>query len=120
MAKGTKAKGTKTAKGRNIFAELMQGVDEMRQHREGRLTLRTHQVEAKPLRALSAEEVRKIREGLEMSREVFARTIHVNTRTLEGWEQGRGVTTEPAVALLTLVREYPDTVKRLQSLGARR
>lgn len=50
MPKGTKAKRTKTTKGRDIFAELMQGVDEMRQHREGRLTLRTRRVKARPLR----------------------------------------------------------------------
>jgi putative transcriptional regulator len=55
-----------------------------------------------------------------MSREVFARTIHVNTRTLEGWEQGRGVTNDTAVALLLLVRRYPDTIERLQNLVAAR
>jgi putative transcriptional regulator len=108
----------KKATKRNIFAELMDGVGEMRAHREGRLTLRTHRLESKPLPALTADDVRQIRERLEMSREVFARTIHVNTRTLEGWEQGRGVTQDTAVALLMLVREYPDTIKRLQKLAS--
>ena len=51
MSKVTKR--TKTTKGRNVFAELMQGVDEMRQHREGQLALRTRRVETKPLRAFS-------------------------------------------------------------------
>ena len=39
----------KKASKRNIFAELMDGVGDMRAHREGRLTLRTHRVESKPL-----------------------------------------------------------------------
>jgi putative transcriptional regulator len=108
----------KKATKRNIFGELMDGVGEMRAHREGRLTLRSHRVESKPLPALTADEVRQIRERLDMSREVFARTIHVNTRTLEGWEQGRGVSKDTAVALLLLVREYPDTIKRLQKLAS--
>ena len=46
--------------------------------------------------------------------------VHVNTRTLEGWEQGRGVTNDTAVALLLLVRRYPDTIERLQNLIAAR
>jgi len=108
----------KTGTKRNIFAELVDGVGEMRAHREGRLTLRTHHVEARPLPALTAAEVRQIRERLDMSREVFARTLHVNTRTLEGWEQGRGVTQDTAVVLLLLVRDYPDTIKRLQKLAS--
>jgi putative transcriptional regulator len=107
----------KTTK-RNIFGELLDGVGDMRAHREGRLTLRSHRVESRPFPALTADEVRQIREGLDMSREVFARTIHVNTRTLEGWEQGRGVSKDTAVALLLLVREYPDTIKRLQKLAS--
>jgi putative transcriptional regulator len=108
----------KKASKRNIFAEVMDGVAVMRAHRNGRLTLRTHRVEPKPLPALMAAEVRQIRERFDMSREVFARTIHVNTRTLEGWEQGRGVSKDTAVALLLLVREYPDTIKRLQKLAS--
>jgi hypothetical protein len=29
---------------RNVFAELMEGVDAMQRHREGKLTLRTHKL----------------------------------------------------------------------------
>jgi hypothetical protein len=37
-------------------------------------------------------------------------------RTLERWEQGRSKPNEQAV-LLWLVRKYPDTLERLESLG---
>ena len=47
MPKGTKKKRTKTTRSRDIFAELMQGIDEMRQHRERRRSLRTHLVQPK-------------------------------------------------------------------------
>jgi len=45
MAKRVKKAGS-VAKGekRNLFRELMSGVEAMREHREGRLTLRTHEV----------------------------------------------------------------------------
>jgi len=41
----------KKASKRDVFAELMEGVGAMKQHREGKLTLRTH-----PLPAPEAEE----------------------------------------------------------------
>lgn len=37
-----KVKGTRR---RSLFRELMSGVRAMREHREGRLTLRTHRIE---------------------------------------------------------------------------
>lgn len=39
------AKGTERGKARNLFRELSSGVQAMRDHREGRLELRRHQVE---------------------------------------------------------------------------
>ena len=57
------------------------------------------------------------REALKMSRQVFAFKIGVNPRTLERWEQGRSKPNEQAAALIWLVRKYPDTLKRLESLA---
>ena len=48
MAKKTKRSGG--AKGRNVFEELMSGVKAMREHRDGRLKLRTHRVGPRALR----------------------------------------------------------------------
>ena len=53
-----------------------------------------------------------------MSRHLFAFKIGVNPRTLERWEQGRSKPNEQAAALIWLVRKYPDTLKRSESLAA--
>ena len=95
----------------------MSGVDAMREHREGRLTLRTHRVEPLAFPALDPEIVRGTREALHMSRQVLAFKLGVNPRTLERWEQGRSKPNEQAAALICLVRKYPDTLERLESLG---
>ena len=53
---------------RDIFGELMEGILEMKPHREGAITLRTHKVTAAPLPRLDpapAEASEGIREGLE-------------------------------------------------------
>jgi putative transcriptional regulator len=115
MAK--RVKRTKRAKGRNLFEELISGVKAMREHREGRLTLRTHRVEPITLPPVKPELVRETREALHMSRQVFAFKLGVNPRTLERWEQGRSKPNEQAAALIWLVRKYPDTLERLESLS---
>jgi putative transcriptional regulator len=102
---------------RSLFRELMAGVDAMREHREGRLTLRTHHVEPIALPELKPRVVRETRESLHMSRQVFAFKLGVNPRTLERWEQGRSKPNEQAAALIWLVRKYPDTLDRLESLS---
>ena len=112
------AKTKKTVTKRSLVRELMAGVGAIREHREGRLTLRTHHVQPIALPALEPRVVRETRESLHMSRQVFAFKLGVNPRTLERWEQGRSKPNEQAAALTWLVRKYPDTLERLESLSA--
>lgn len=109
-------KRAKVAKTRSLFRDLMAGVQAMRDQREGRLTLRTHEVEPITVPSVNPNIVRETREALNMSRQVFAYKIGVNPRTLERWEQGRSKPNEQAAALIWLVRKYPDTLRRLESL----
>jgi putative transcriptional regulator len=115
MAKS--GKRTKATKKRKLLTELMSGVQAMRQHREGQVTLRTHQVQPITVPSVDPAFVRATREALHMSRQVFAFKIGVNPRTLERWEQGRSRPNEQASALIRLVRKYPDTLQRLESLS---
>ena len=103
---------------RNVFAELMDGVEAMRLHREGKVTLRSHEVEERPPLAVDAAVIRQTRERLNVSRAVFARGLRVSTRTLESWEQGRARPNAQAAALILMVRRYPDTLLKLQSLDS--
>jgi putative transcriptional regulator len=112
------AKSVKRARKRSLFRELISGVQAMREHREGLLTLRTHEIEPIALPRLRPKLLRETREALNMSRQVFAFRLGVNPRTLERWEQGRSKPNEQAAALIWLVRKYPDTLERLESLSA--
>ena len=94
-------------KKRALFEELMNGVGAMGAHREGKLTLRTHRVDVRPLPRVTAALVRDTRERLNMSQRVFARKLRVNPRTLERWEQGRSRPNDQAAALILLVRRFP-------------
>lgn len=112
-----KRKRAGTPKKRSLFRELMSGVQAMREDRAGRLTLRTHVVKPIAIPPVDPGFVRETREALHMSRQVFAFKIGVNPRTLERWEQGRSKPNEQAAVLIWLVRKYPDTLQRLESLS---
>ncbi len=101
---------------RKLFDELMEGVGAMRDQRQGKITLRTHEVEEMPPLEVDAELIHETRERLNISRAVFARRLRVSTRTLENWEQGRSRPNAQASALILMVRKYPDTLEKLSTL----
>jgi putative transcriptional regulator len=102
---------------RSIFDELVEGVSAMRDHRLGKITLRSYKAEPKPLPRVDSKLIKETREKLRCSRAVFARKLRINERTLEKWEQGRSRPNRQAAALLLLVRRFPDTLERLARLG---
>lgn len=103
-------------KKRNLFEELKQGILEINDHKAGKITLRTHKLEKKPHPTITPELILDTREQLHMSRAVFALTLRVPVRTLEKWEQGKTIPNDQAVVLILMVRKFPDTLKRLESI----
>src|ERR1700678_3003819 len=105
----------KTVK-RNLFSELMEGLDAMKEHREGKVTLRTHKL---PVAAIEespgAEFFVAVRKEFNVSRSVWANLLRVSPRTVEKWEQG-GQVSPLAATFVELVSHYPDTIERLQTL----
>jgi len=70
---------------RNIFGELMEGVAAMKNHREGKVTLRTYKIDVAPLPKVDSKFLRDTRKKLRCSRAVFARRLRINERT---WRNG--------------------------------
>lgn len=111
-------KKQKTSK-RDTFAELMEGVDAMKEHREAKMTLRTHSVAAPEMKeSPGAEFFVAARERFNVSRGVWANMLRVSPRTVEKWEQG-GQASPLAATFVELVTQYPDTIQRLQTLSRR-
>jgi putative transcriptional regulator len=102
---------------RRIFNEMMEGVRAMKNDREGKITLRTYNVEAAPLPKVDSKLIRDTRKRLHRSRAAFAPKLRISERTLEKWEQGRAKPTPQAAALVLLVRKYPDTLERLERVA---
>lgn len=101
---------------RNLFAEINEGFDALAEQRQGKRTLRTHNIKGAPVPEITPEQLVALRHKLNLSRPVFADYLRTKDRTLENWEQGRAKPNAQATLLIHLVAKYPDTVKRLASI----
>lgn len=81
----------------------------LRSVREGAKILKG---EKKPARRthIGTPNVAKIRLGLRLSQEKFARLLGISVFTLRNWEQGRRHPQGPAVVLLRIVKKYPQVL----------
>src|SRR4029077_17661435 len=98
---------------RDISGELMEGVRAMKNHRKGKLSLRSYKMDVAPLPKVDSKFIGDTLKRLRCSRAGFARKMRINERTLEKWDQGRSQPNPQAAALILLVRMYPDTLARL-------
>lgn len=105
-----------TKQKRNLFKELKEGIEEINAHKSSKITLRTHSFTKNSRPSISASLIRETREGLHMSRNVFALKLRVSSRTLEKWEQGTTIPNDQASALILMLRKYPDTLERLEEV----
>jgi len=101
---------------RDLFAELTTSLNEAKNHSEGKLTLKTHEMKVANELVISPNEILLIREEFHMSRGVFANYLHTSVRTLENWEQGRSTPNGQAVTLLKLVKSHPETLSHIAAL----
>jgi putative transcriptional regulator len=109
----------KSAK-RDIFAEIMEDVEAMKGHREGKVTMKTHKFpEPEMKESPDAAFFVSVREKFNVSRPVWANMLRVSPRTVEKWEQG-GQVSPLAATFVELVAQYPDTIERLQALPRRK
>ena len=91
---------------RNIGLEILDGIREIKAHKTGQRTLRTHKFKrpAPPQR---------IRAKLQLSQAAFAGLMGVSLRTVQDWEQGRRKPSGPALALLRIAEQRPDVFRQL-------
>lgn len=105
-------------KKRNVFDELVQGFDDLKAEREGKITLKSTSLEAPQPIALTAAQIIALRERLHYSQSVFAALLRTNVSTLRNWEQDRARPNAQAALLLKLVESAPeDMLGKLSALG---
>jgi len=91
---------------------IKRGLQEMLDHAQGKIDLKSHYVSVKPPRCYTALEIRSIRNNLNMSQGFFAEVIGVSKKTVESWEYGRVTPRGAAARILTIIETDPDALKR--------
>ena len=84
------------AKKRDIGAEILEGIRELKQGKTGRIT--------------NIPAVGEIREKTGLSQSHFATLLGVSVRTLQDWEQGRRAPSGAARTLLMIAARNPKTL----------
>lgn len=87
--------------GRDIGAELLESVRQMRSRRAGRV------------HAVTAPEIASIRMRVGLSQERFATLLGVSSRTLQDWEQGRRNPSGSAQTLLRIADRHPEVLREV-------
>lgn len=101
---------------RDIFSELMTGMQELRDHQEGKITLKSYKVTKRAPVTIAPQELRDVREKLNLSQAVFAHYLNTGETTYQNWEQGRARPNAQAVLLIRMVQQNPETLKTLAKL----
>ena len=91
---------------RDIGAEILNGINEIKEHKKGKLNLKVTEL-SEP----SPPQV--IRSKLKLSQSAFAGLLGVSMSTLQDWEQGRRAPQGPAIALLRIAEQHPEVFAQL-------
>jgi len=91
---------------RDIGKEILEGIREIKAHKAGQKTLRTHKLNP-------PSSPQDIRARLQLSQAAFAGLMGVSLRTVQDWEQGRRKPSGPAEALLRIAEQHPEVFMEL-------
>ena len=83
---------------RDIGQEILDGIRAIKAGKGKRYTVKM------------PDNVRTIRERMDLSQSAFAALLGVSLRTLQDWEQGRRNPTGPAYALLRVATRHPEAL----------
>ena len=85
-------------KKRNIGQEILDSIHAIKAGKGKRRTVKI------------PDDVRTIRERMDLSQSAFAALLGVSLRTLRDWEQGRRKPTGPAYVLLRVAKRHPEAL----------
>jgi putative transcriptional regulator len=91
---------------RDIGQEILDGLRELKAHKEGKVDLRKRTFQSPP-------PANEIRARLQLSQTAFAGLMGVSLRTLQDWEQGRRQPAGSARMLLRIAQQHPEVFLEL-------
>jgi len=87
-----------------VFDSIMQGLNEALEYERGNLPgVKVDRITVSPLRMYSGEDVKVIRNNINMTQRVFAEALGVSAKTVEAWESGTNTPSGVARRMLELM-----------------
>lgn len=98
----------------SVYDSIVRGLNEAIEYERGNLKgVRAHTVKISPLPFYKANEIKKIRVGLNLSQIAFANIVGVSNKTVEAWENGRNIPKGSSLRMLEMLdKNGQDIVKR--------
>lgn len=99
-----------------FYNDLMEGLTAMEEYLDGKRTLRTETLKRPEPLSIQSEEIKAIRNSLNLSQSVFALKLRTSVRTYQGWEQGKSKPNAQAILLLKMVEKSPQLFKQIAQI----
>lgn len=96
----------------SVFDQIMEGLQDSIAYSRGELELKETYVPGAPP-SQGPKEILKLRKGLKMPQWIFAKTLNVSTKTVQGWEQGVRKPSQASLRLLQLIQTDPAIVRTI-------
>lgn len=88
----------------SVYDDLMQGLQEALDYTKGKPTgVKRRSVTIKPLPKYQAQEVKQIRQNLQLTQTSFANLMGVSRKTIEAWEAGTNIPQGSSQRLLEII-----------------
>lgn len=87
-----------------IFEKIKKGLEDAIEFEKGNYKLaKTRKLKIEPIPVYSAEDVKQIRNNLNMSQSIFAVILGVSKKTIEAWEAGTNTPNGSAKRMLQII-----------------
>ena len=104
----------------NIYDSISKGLTEAIDYEKGKSTgARKRIISVIPVTQYKGNEVKQIRENLNISQASFAELMGVSVKTVEAWETGRNIPQGPAQRMLDLLKNESEIVNKYLVLTKR-
>lgn len=100
---------TQPQKPLSLADEIRLGLEQCIQHVQGEIQLKTTTISA-AAPANWLDELTKLRDQHQLSRNELAQLLNITTKTLKGWEEGTSHPSRVAVRLIQVLQRTPEIV----------
>lgn len=96
----------------DVYKSIITGLDEAVGFEKGRIKARTAKCTVNPAPSFNAQEIKSVRNSLQMTQATFAAVMGVSNKTVEAWESGRNVPIGTVRRMLSLLKADPALLTR--------